>query len=77
MRESPYGAPFFYKGQQMNDKNVWLRTNEEKLQSLLADEAKNIPILNGIEQTIKQLKAKQQFRIALINQLIEEKYDKD
>lgn len=57
----------------MNEQNqVWLKTNEEKLKSLLADEAKQAPMLSTMESTIKQLKAKQAFRIALLNQLIED-----
>jgi hypothetical protein len=61
----------------MNDgHNVWLRTNEEKLRSLIADEAKLLPMLNSMEQTIRQMKAKQAFRLALLNQLLEEEYDK-
>jgi riboflavin synthase alpha subunit len=51
---------------------VWLKTNEEKLRSLIADEAKMIPMLDGLSQTIKQLKAKQTFRLALLNQLLED-----
>jgi len=51
---------------------VWLKTNEEKLRSLIADEAKTIPMLNNIEATIRQLKNKQAFRLALLNQLLED-----
>ena len=65
---------FYIIGEQMND--VWLKTTEEKLRSLIADEAKNLPILNNIEATIRQMKAKQAFRLALLNQLLEEHYDK-
>jgi hypothetical protein len=54
----------------------WLQTNEEKLRSLIADEAKLLPMLNSMEQTIRQMKAKQAFRLALLNQLLEEYYDK-
>ena len=58
-----------------NDKQsqVWIKTDEEKLKALLADEAKQAGILNELLNTIKQLKAKNSFRIALINQLLEEK----
>ena len=52
---------------------VWIKTDEEKLKALLADEAKQAGILNELLNTIKQLKAKNSFRIALINQLLEEK----
>jgi len=59
-----------------NNNNVFLKTEEEKLRSLIADEAKLMPMLNNMEQTIRQMKAKQAFRIALLNQLLEEYYDK-
>jgi hypothetical protein len=57
----------------MNDNNVWLKTDEEKLRSLIADEAKAIPIYDNIIASLKQLKAKQTFRLALLNQLLESK----
>ena len=50
----------------------WLKTNEEKLRSLLADEAKMMPMLDNMQATIRQLKAKQAFRLALLNQLLED-----
>jgi hypothetical protein len=56
--------------------DMWLKTNEEKLRSLIADEAKMIPMLDNMMATIKQMKAKQAFRLALLNQLLEEQYDK-
>ena len=56
--------------------NLWLQTTEEKLRSLIADEAKLLPMLTNMEATIRQMKAKQAFRIALLNQLLEEHYDK-
>jgi hypothetical protein len=56
---------------------VWYKTKEEKLRSLIADEAKMMPMLDAMMATIKQLKAKQQFRLALLNQLLEEQIDKD
>lgn len=60
----------------MNDpQSVWLKTDEEKLRSLIADEAKMIPMLDNMMATIKQLKAKQAFRLALLNQLLEDKLD--
>lgn len=55
---------------------LWLKTTEEKLRSLIADEAKVVPMLNNMEATIRQMKAKQAFRVALLNQLLEEYYDK-
>lgn len=51
--------------------NDWLKTDEEKLRSLIADEAKMMPMLDNMMATIKQLKAKQAFRLALLNQLLE------
>ena len=56
--------------------NQLLVTTEEKLRSLLADEAKLLPMLTNMEATIRQMKAKQAFRLALLNQLLEEHYDK-
>jgi hypothetical protein len=56
--------------------NAWLKTTEEKLRSLIADEAKLLPMINNLEATIKQMKAKQAFRLALLNQLLEEEYNK-
>jgi hypothetical protein len=50
---------------------VWLKTDDEKLRSLIADEAKTLPMLENLGQTIRQLKAKQQFRLALLNQVLE------
>ena len=61
----------------MTDKEVWLKTDEEKLRSLIADEAKMMPMLDNMQATIKQLKAKQAFRLALLNQLLEEKVEKN
>ena len=59
----------------MTDKEVWLKTNEEKLRSLIADEAKMMPMLDNMMATIKQLKAKQAFRLALLNQLLEQEVE--
>lgn len=56
----------------MNDKNKWLYTTEEKLQSLISDEAKVQPMLENLSMTIKQLQAKQSFRLALLNQIKED-----
>jgi len=57
--------------------DVWLKTDEEKLRSLIADEAKMMPMLDNMGATIRQLKAKQQFRLALLNQLLESLNSKD
>lgn len=54
---------------------VWLKTNEEKIRSLIADEAKMMPMLDTMMATIKQLKAKQAFRLALLNQILEQMND--
>jgi hypothetical protein len=59
------------KDETMNDENIWLKTDEQKLRSLIADEAKMMPMLDNMQATIKQLKAKQTFRLALLNQLLE------
>jgi hypothetical protein len=61
----------------MTDKDVWLKTDEEKLRSLVADEAKMMPMLDNMQATIKQLKAKQAFRLALLNQLLENEVEKE
>jgi hypothetical protein len=61
----------------MNNEQVWLKTVEEKLRSLIADEAKAMPMLDNMMATIKQLKAKQAFRLALLNQLLEDSNDKE
>tara|TARA_R110000868_G_scaffold338369_1_gene599109 strand:+ start:1080 stop:1268 length:189 start_codon:yes stop_codon:yes gene_type:complete len=54
-----------------NEHNVWLHNDEDKLRSLLADEAKMMPMLDSMQTTLRQLKAKQAFRIALLNQLLD------
>ena len=59
-----------------NNQNDWLHSEEDKLRSLIADEAKLMPMLDNMMATIKQMKAKQAFRLALLNQLLEAKYDK-
>jgi len=61
----------------MNNDNVWLHSDIDKIKSLIADEAKALPILNNLEASIKQLKAKQQFRLALLNQLLESIKDQE
>tara|TARA_R110000803_G_scaffold32103_2_gene71072 strand:- start:4011 stop:4223 length:213 start_codon:yes stop_codon:yes gene_type:complete len=54
-----------------NTHDVWLKTDADKLKSLIADEAKMVPMLENMGQTIRQLKSKQQFRLALLNQVLE------
>lgn len=61
----------------MTETNIWLKTDEEKLRSLIADEAKMMPMLDNMHATIKQLKAKQAFRLALLNQLLDDKIDEN
>lgn len=61
----------------MNNDNVWLHSDIDKIKSLIADEAKALPMINNLEATIKQLKAKQQFRLALLNQLLESMNDRE
>lgn len=64
-------SPFLLSEEQMTQQ-VWLKTDEEKLRSLIADEAKQMPMLDNMMATVKQLKAKQAFRLALLNQMLEE-----
>lgn len=59
------------------EQNIWLHSDEDKLRSLIADEAKMMPMLDNMQATIKQLKAKQAFRLALLNQLLETKQDEE
>jgi len=51
--------------------SVWLKTDEEKLRSLIADEAKSLNIIDGMQSNLKQLRSKCIFRLALLNQLLE------
>jgi hypothetical protein len=60
------------KEQIMNEENVWLKTDEEKLRSLIADEAKNADMMMVMLSTLRQMQAKSKFRLALLNQLLEE-----
>lgn len=61
-----------YLEKQMTEQSdVWLKTDEDKLRSLISDEAKMMPMLDNMQATIRQLKSKQQFRLALLNQLLE------
>ena len=56
--------------------NPILKTTEEKLQSLIADEAKQVNMIIGMQNTLRQMQAKSTFRLALLNQLLEEHYNK-
>ena len=60
-----------------SEKDIWLHSDEDKLRSLLADEAKMMPMLDAMQATIRQLKAKQAFRIALLNQLLDKQDAKE
>ena len=56
----------------MTEQNdVWLKSDDQKLRSLISDEAKMMPMLDNMQATIRQLKSKQTFRLALLNQLLE------
>jgi hypothetical protein len=55
----------------------FLKTDEEKLRSLISDEAKNSNMLAAMSSTIKQMQAKSSFRIALLNQLIDNHYNNE
>lgn len=57
---------------QQETNSVWLHTVEEKLASLIADEAKSQAMLNSIDYSVRQLRAKNAFRLALLNQLQKE-----
>lgn len=61
----------------MNKDNKWLKDEGEILDSLLADEAKAKAMLVDVENTLRQLKAKSSFRLALINSLRESKSTKE
>ena len=60
----------------MPDENVWLKTDEEKLRSLIADEAKNADMMMAMLNTLRQMQAKSRFRLALLNQLLEDLHDR-
>jgi hypothetical protein len=55
--------------------SVWLKTDEEKLRSLIADEAKSLNIIDGMQSNLKQLRSKCIFRLALLNQLLEKQQE--
>lgn len=64
----------------MNEQNrIYIKTEKEKIYSLIADEAKNASMLESMASTLKQMQAKNSFRLALLNQLretIEQKENK-
>ena len=49
---------------------VWLKNTDELLRALLADEAKAQHIITETQKNLNQLSAKSKFRLALINELI-------
>ena len=51
------------------DKNNWIKDPKDKVKALLDDEAKANDTLKVLEATVRQLKAKSQFKLALLNQL--------
>lgn len=55
----------------MNEHKVYIKTDYEKIKSLIADEAKNNAMLDELALTVKQLRAKSNFRLALLHQLRE------
>ena len=55
----------------MEEERVWLKTDGDKIASLIADEAKTARMLEEITATVRQLQAKNKFRLALLNQLQE------
>ena len=48
---------------------VYIKTDYDKIVSLIADEAKNAGMLDDVASTIRQLRAKTTFRLALLNQI--------
>lgn len=56
----------------MSKENVWLKTDEEKIRSLIADEAKNADMMMAMSNTLRQMQSKSKFRLALLNQLLED-----
>jgi hypothetical protein len=55
----------------MNER-VFLKSNYEKVLSLIADDAKSATIIDAMLNTLQQLRAKNAFRLALLNQIREE-----
>jgi hypothetical protein len=56
------------------DSKHWLEDESEIIQSLIADEAKAKAMLVDMENTLRQLKAKSSFRLALLNSLREQQF---
>lgn len=55
----------------MNEHKVYIKSDYEKLLSLIGDEAKNAAMLEELSHTLRQLRAKSTFRLALLHQLRE------
>ena len=55
----------------MEQTKVYIKSDYEKILSLIADEAKQSNMLEDMSSTIRQLKAKASFRLALLHQLRE------
>lgn len=50
------------------DAHNWCKTSDERIEALVADIAKQGPMLDAIAKTIKQLQAKNAFQLALLHQ---------
>ena len=60
----------------MNEHKVYIKSEYDKLLSLIADESKNAAILEELTQTLRQLRAESTFRLALLHQLREANEDR-
>ena len=58
-------------------KDVFLKSDDEVLASLLADLAKQQPLLFHIQEELDNLVARNRFQLALVNQLIKNKQSKE
>ena len=57
--------------------NVFLKSDEEVLASLLADLAKQQPLLFHMQEELDGLVARNRFQLALVNQLIKNQQTKE
>lgn len=55
----------------METNKVYIKSDYQKIISLIADEAKQLNILDEMQSDIKQIRAKSQFRLALLHQIRE------
>lgn len=53
--------------------NIWLKTDKEMIQALIADEAKQQTMLLELNKTVQQLISKNKFRLALLHTINENK----